>query len=101
MKTPDEINKGLECCRVGDCDCENCSYKTKKSCMHYLKRDALAYIQQLERERDAAVNIMRELISRMNAGEDVMACEYCDKQFGVCNCNCLRGFELRGVQEVE
>ena len=55
-RTPEEIKRGLECCSVDDLSCSNCSYCV--SCgadIHALERDALAYIQQLERERDAAV----------------------------------------------
>lgn len=55
MKTPDEIKKGLECCHVGDCECDECTYQRNNSCMHWLKQDALVYIQQLERERDALI----------------------------------------------
>lgn len=68
MRTPDEIKKGLECCHVGECDCDKCTYQKISSCMHWLKQDALAYIQQLEtrlaqteRERDAAVRVVHGL----------------------------------------
>ena len=59
MKTPEEINKGLECCEFSATSmsqCRGCPYmidcyvNRPKST---LKKDALAYIQQLERERDA------------------------------------------------
>ena len=54
MKTPEEIKKGLECC-VG-CDneqpiCSRCSYKKADDtshCSDLLRKDAIAYIQQLE-----------------------------------------------------
>ena len=76
-RTPEEIKKGLECCSVDGLSCSNCSYCV--SCdadIHALERDALAYIQQLEdhfrdltkkveqleRERDAAVADMTELM---------------------------------------
>ena len=55
-RTPEEIKKGLESCSVDGLSCSNCSYCV--SCdadIHALERDALAYIQRLERERDAAV----------------------------------------------
>ena len=66
-KTPDEIKKGLECCKVRqknggwiNCDSE-CPYLGEQIfCKNVLNYDALAYIQQLEaechrleRERDA------------------------------------------------
>lgn len=128
-RTPEEIKKGLELCAKCSTFCSHvCPYYELVECGAAVKIDTLALIQQLERERDearndldtinyanielhsayeamkrerdAAVNDMRELISRMNAGEDVMACEYCAKRFGVCNCNCLNEFELRGVEVV-
>lgn len=55
MKTPEEIKKGLKCCHVGRCDCEECPYEHTNNCMHYLKHDARALIQQLEAERNSAV----------------------------------------------
>ena len=61
MKTPDEIKKGLETC-IGKCtgNKPHCPYDTcGDGCMDSMNRDALAYIQQLERERDAAVEQMK------------------------------------------
>ena len=46
MKTPDEIKKGLECC-IKFLACEYCPYF--ESCSE-MEEDALAYIQQLEKE---------------------------------------------------
>ena len=74
-RTPEEIKRGLECCSVDGLSCSNCSYCV--SCdadIHALECDALAYIQQLEnhigeltemvqqleRERDAAVEQLRK-----------------------------------------
>ena len=55
MKTPDEIKKGLELCGVLDGDCENCQYDDGRQllCFDQLKKDALAYIQQLENKLKA------------------------------------------------
>lgn len=56
MKTPDEIKKGLECCAEDECfgERENCPYSGEPSlCVGSMCVDALAYIHQLERERDA------------------------------------------------
>ena len=52
MKTPDEIKKGLECCDHEGC--LGCPYDDTCE-VHYVTcaKDALAYIRQLERERDA------------------------------------------------
>lgn len=47
MKTPDEIKKVLEMCRVG-ADCALCSYSLAECGESQLEADALAYIQQLE-----------------------------------------------------
>lgn len=49
MKTPDEIKKGLKKCPNADCSLCLSSFHCD------LEAEALAYIQQLERERDAAV----------------------------------------------
>ena len=62
-KTPDEIKKGLECCLKLKTNCSLCPYapNVDGDCMNGLVPDALAYIQQLERERDAAVGLVKEL----------------------------------------
>ena len=87
MKTPEEIKKGLECC-MGVADCCACPYKKEssdvgKSCVETSTKDALAYIQQLEekaalydecvadaaklqKERDAAVKDMTELMQLLH-----------------------------------
>ena len=55
MKSPDEIEKGLECCAASYADCHRkCPYKPDCDGSQILK-DALALIQQLEEEREAAV----------------------------------------------
>jgi hypothetical protein len=67
MKTPEEIKKGLDVCGTLDGDCENCPYDGLQIfCGDRLRKDALAYIQQLEsrlahveRERDAAVEDLK------------------------------------------
>ena len=57
MKTPDEIKKGLGSCSADEChgDHVDCPYIGNVLCIREICYDALAYIQQLERERDAAV----------------------------------------------
>ena len=44
-----------------------------------------------------------EFAARINTGEDLMGCEYCNKNYaeGECNCNCLKDFEWIGVKEGE
>ena len=51
-RTPEEIKKGLECCMYED-GCKRCPYQGEK-CTIAASGDALALIQQLERERDEA-----------------------------------------------
>lgn len=68
-RTPEEIKKGLECCKSNP-TCSLCSYYNEDDC-EVMESDALAYIQQLERERDAAVRDL-ELIAYSNS-----KCETC------------------------
>lgn len=44
-----------------------------------------------------------EFAARINTGEDLMGCEYCNKNYAECecNCNCLKDFEWIGVKEGE
>ena len=62
--TPDEIKKGLECCRKSDSRaCTRCAYHNmpmSNFCQHMLEEDALALIQQLQAENaDQAVRIQQ------------------------------------------
>ena len=55
MKTPEEIKKGLECCYSDDVtkrECAKCPYEYCEECEEVLGRDALALIQQLERDKN-------------------------------------------------
>lgn len=62
-KTPEEIKKGLRRCENG-ADCDDCigAYHCR------VEADALAYIEQLERERDAAVEDLRSVIIDIDEG---------------------------------
>lgn len=166
MKTSEEIKRALECCAPDeelDDGCIHCPYRHDRTCIPDSSTDALAYIRQLEAERDATAKIIYDAITyleelgspgyalmqlkkkwnappkfeyieqlenqhadddrmidrlfaekeaiqrdfgdfaaRINAGEDVMACEYCKKNFGEgeCSCNCLKDFEWRGSKSV-
>lgn len=68
METPEEIKKGLECCKPlwkGDhwktCD-QKCPYTCEGSfCKNILNSDAIAYIQQLEAQNDAYDTLLSEL----------------------------------------
>ena len=126
MKTPDEIKKGLECFG-GHCDmnCDGCEFDTGYTARSQVMRDALVYIRQLEgqnaeqaarleqvtRERDAAVKQVKEFGDCQCCTHD----EICKDLFpdcGDCNnvqcpCNSCKAdtrnnWEWRGVpQEVE
>ena len=71
MKTQDEIKKGIECC--SECsECKKCPYhEIKDSCVEKLFCDVHAYIQQLERERDEAVEDLETM------GEARAYCDTC------------------------
>jgi len=59
-RTPEEMKKGLECCfPCEEPDCLECPYRGVASCAGTRMDDTLAYIQQLERERDAAIKDIR------------------------------------------
>lgn len=78
-RKPDEIKKGLEVCNIWMVDepnhCMECPYFCTKDCADTLMKHALALIQQLEAqnaekdariqqleaERDAAVNFLRSM----------------------------------------
>ena len=71
MKKPEEIKLGLECCGK-DCvgrECVKCPYKdTTWYCDDHVSNDALALIRQLEEEKAALIEALR------NSDQD---CEYC------------------------
>jgi hypothetical protein len=120
-RTPEEIKKGLECC-TGSPVCSECPYFHDVDC-NSVERDAFAYIQQLERERDEARNdldtinyantelhsayeaMKRERDAAVEAvgklaynADRSIACEFCefrDYQCFVCE------FKWRGVEEKE
>jgi hypothetical protein len=106
MKTPDEIKKGLECCSKLKTNCSLCPYAptVDGDCMNGLVPDALAYIQQLERERDAAVRdlydygMVCELCLHENKPIDEEPCKSCANASTV---NRHTNWQWRGAQEVE
>ena len=51
MKTPDEIKEAAEICKK-DCYCTECPYYREGDCVMNLLTDAIAYIEQLEAERE-------------------------------------------------
>lgn len=55
-KTPDEIKKWMKCCSINPPKCNECPANIENSlCDISMLRSTLAYIQQLERERDAVI----------------------------------------------
>lgn len=100
MKTPDEIKKGLECCIVGECNSKQrtCPYRKDNDCTTATIEDALSYIQQLEREWDAAVKDLRYSSECGTCGHYGLQGDNCQK----CRNNAMHPYwKWRGVQEVE
>lgn len=114
MKSPEDIKKGLECCFPSeDPDCFECPYRATENCFTVRINDILAYIKQLEREMDAAVEQLKAADM-----EDCLGCDHC-KHSALCEtpvwpCNdcdneecpchtCFDGSNWNwiGVQEVE
>ena len=62
MRSIEEIKRGLQICGDPEWEyCRGCPFEGDEDCTEK-DRDALAYIHQLERERDAAVADMTELM---------------------------------------
>jgi hypothetical protein len=113
-KTPEDIYKALRCLIVqvnDDCEdisdsCKDCPHNVAGSRHELATRlaDTIVRIQQLERERDAAVADMTEL---MRGSESCTFCKhyvedgvYCAKPPASIFTNGMC-WEWRGVQEVE
>ena len=92
MKTPDEIKKALKCCATLH-GCNECPYHGEK-CVSTSTEDTLAYIQQLERERDAAVADLAE-------NRRCETCKHYTPGYFCVGCRCGDKWKWRGVQEVE
>ena len=100
MKTPDEIKKGLEWCINDTYGCnEKCPYFNSLSngvdCAVKMHADALAYIRQLEAERNAAVEELRKTLG---------CCAFCKYYDANYKCQTFPKidrscWEWRGVQE--
>lgn len=111
MRKPEEIKKALRCrSNLWYCTLYACPYYFNSClmCSQRVTNDALDYIQQLEeqlailKERFELMHKdFRELAARNNSGEDLMACDYCRKNFGECSCNCMKDFEWFWNDEIE
>ena len=79
MKTPDEIKKGLECCRESqDCTQDNmpkCPYYEKETCLIELVDDALALIRQLEARVPRWISVEEEVKPKLHQ-ECLCICSY-------------------------
>lgn len=69
MKTPEEIKKGMNHCSCSE-PCVECLYDGRNFplCIIRMLKDAIAYIQQLEAERDLVVEMLRN---------NPHCCEFC------------------------
>lgn len=97
-RTPEEIKRGLECC-IAHTSCNMCPYLGTNNCMSVNTVDAISYINQLERERDAAVAEFTEFANSVAICvfcKDFKFDEPCDKGINGEDC-----WQWRGVQEVE
>ena len=111
MKKPDEIKKGLYMCYNPPALCENCPYYLDSDCTKIAVTDALAYIEQLEAERDALKADFKLYRERNIKGEcGVYACDLCKHggRYDVweeikCPKGCMgvKHWEWRGVQKEE
>ena len=105
MKTPDEIKNELNHC--SEDGCKQCPYKydcDMADGFSVLAGDAIAYIHQLERERDAAVEDLETM------GKAMAHCDTClhnNTNYNEEPCiRCMSGYlinnwQWRGVQESE
>ena len=114
-RTPEEIKKGLlQCSEDADgCNCEGCPYDLGEftcKCIPANQKDALAYIQHLEaerdqyrRERDAAERDLKSVVaSNYFDGDYCKLCKYKEPD-GQCYHHCIPyshewGWQWRGVQ---
>ena len=113
MKTPDGIKKGLECCAEDECfgERENCPYSGEPSlCVGSMCVDALAYIQQLEREKEALLTALKctdlecEHCKHCNIMENVCKYDCSDCELDADNCPCKEcrknsHWEWAGIKE--
>lgn len=113
--TIEEMKNSLKCLTMepGFCDnqesCIQCDFYVPYYSQADIIADALQYIEHLEsmveKQNDEIKNLQstfdhvthdsKELIARINAGDDVRTCDYCKKNFGDCSCSCMEDFEWR------
>jgi hypothetical protein len=99
-RTPEEIKRSLKCRAMWgtpDCKmkCDECGTYVPGLNGSIMAAAAIALIQQLERERDAAVEAVGKLADNCDRS---IACEYCEfRDYQCITCE----FKWCGVQEVE
>lgn len=66
MKTPNEIKRGLECCRGGELGCSECPYdgECHLPFANGPEADAIAYIKQLEAKVPKWISVKERLPKR-------------------------------------
>lgn len=108
MKTPEEIKRGMECKKRAFAN--NCGDKCSASCGWYIPAygthercaDALAYIQRLERERDALMKDVRRRCSVCKSFDrEHYNCTRSSGEYVKCVTSDSSLWEWRGAQEGE
>lgn len=119
-RTLEEIKRGLECCKPKwehdrwiSCS-DDCPFMNEGTfCRIKMQVCVYALIQQLERERDAAVEQLRRADKEnlfecthckhnVSCSEILLGCDVCDNSECPCStCVDLSNWQWRGVQEVE
>jgi hypothetical protein len=106
MKTPDEIKKEIDAAleeaswAIGVGDAHDLIEALEKT--YASMASALAYIQQLERERDAAVKDITHVCAKCTFYEHrFLADGSLTDRCGTCVYNGMCNWQWRGVQEVE
>ena len=62
MRMPEEIKKGLKCCKNGECeDCRYLNGSGSWSCIGRLIKDVFAYVQQLEAQQPRWISVKERL----------------------------------------
>lgn len=86
MKSPDDIKKGLAVCATLDGDCENCPYDDGRQllCVDQLKKDALAYINQLEDAIDKTTQLMRSATEVIKKSQEQLESTYSQVKKALC-----------------
>lgn len=104
-RTPEETKKGLSLCYADVCDCSECPYFNMEDCDKKLASDVLMLFQQLERERDAAVERLRgwcEVCVHWENEDSIAFCDGCTHNYPFEHeTNFTDRWQWRGVQEVE